>query len=478
MNPPLTRVHNGVVTRTFGSSSQVTASNVRPQTIVVVGTGYVGSVTAACLAEIGGGASVVRAVDSDESKVDALRRGNVPIHEPGLTALVRSGLARRTLTFSPDLGESIRGADVVFIAVSTPPGPDGEAFLSNVFMVARDIGRHADGPLTVVTKSTVPVGTAELLRDIIDSELRVRGVAFEIDVASNPEFLREGTAIMDFLHPDRIVIGVDSASASAALHRLYRPLVDAGHRIITMDVASAELTKYAANAMLATRISFMNQVASLCDAVGADIECVRGGIGSDPRIGSRFLDAGLGFGGSCFPKDLRALLHTASRFDVAMPIVEAANVVNEIQKHRAVEKLKQVMDLRGARVAVWGISFKPDTDDIRESPSLTVIEDLIREGAIVSVHDPEALQRRANLFPSDVRVASTEFEATQGADALVLVTEWKDYLAVDPMELRGRMSGLVVLDGRNALDRDAWSDAGFLVLSVGRPLLRPRNAGE
>ena len=447
--------------------------------LAIVGSGYVGLVTGTCLAETG---HSVTGVDIDRAKVKRLNAGEVPIYEPGLEDLLHRNMAKGRLTFTTDLAEAIDGAQAVFIAVGTPSGDDGRADLGQVLDVARAIGRVMRDYLVVITKSTVPVGTSRLVTDAVRSGLAERGESGEsidFDAASNPEFLKEGAAIEDFLRPDRIVVGVESERARAVVERIYRPFVLSGRPILYMDLQSAEITKYASNAMLATRISFMNQIAALCDAVGADVNLVRRGMGSDPRIGSSFLYAGLGFGGSCFPKDVRALIHSAGDFEIPMPILEAVNVVNEQQKHLAVSKLRSLLgvdgadSLEGVRVAVWGLAFKPNTDDVREAPALTVIDDLLAAGASVALYDPVALAQVDTRFDDRVHRARDAFDAVDGADALLLVTEWAEFRTPDVARLAAVMRGRLIVDGRNVLDHDELTAAGFTVAAIGVRSARP-----
>ncbi len=439
----------------------------------MVGTGYVGTVTAACLADLGAsyGTSVL-AVDSDPRKVEALTQGNTLIHEPGLELLLRSALQTGNLRFGSDLGDGVSRSDLVFIAVPTPSRADGGADLSAVLSVARDIGRNCMGDLVVVTKSTVPVGTGAQVLATIEAELSRRGLVngqdVRVDVASNPEFLREGSAVKDFFEPDRVVIGTQTERARLLLEQLYRPLSEEGRMIIHMDIASAEIAKYAANAMLATRISFMNQIASLCEATGADVEMVRAGIGTDDRIGPRFLRAGIGYGGSCFPKDVQALAFTARQHGISMPLIETVHEVNERQKHTAVERLQNHLELRGAVIAVWGAAFKPDTDDLRDAPAITIIDDLLAAGASVAVFDPVADVSRLAATRPGMRVATGPIDAVVDADALIHVTEWKDFRDVDTDRVASVMCGRVLFDGRNLLDVARWAESGFRVLCVGK----------
>ena len=447
--------------------------------VVIVGSGYVGLVTGACLSDTG--ANVV-CVDVDASKIDRLRRGEMPIYEPGLEALVRRNMTKARLHFTTDLADALVEADVAFIAVGTPPGDDGSADLSQVLGVASSIGRAlATRPtdyLVVVTKSTVPVGTAfkvaSHLRTSAASAAQIGVEPSEFDVASNPEFLKEGAAIEDFARPDRIVIGVETERAQAVLERLYRPFLLNARPVMFMDIASAEITKYAANAMLATRISFMNTIAALCDAVGADVSLVRRGIGSDPRIGQSFLYAGPGYGGSCFPKDVRALHATAESLGVDFGILREVEAANERQKSVPVAKLRALIDrvdgsLAGVTVALWGLAFKPNTDDIRDAPALTVISELLDAGADVRLYDPVAALP-SGMFDA-VTVCGEPYEATVGADALVLLTEWPEFRNVDPALLAMRRP--LIVDARNVLDTETLAEHGFTVASIGRPLNTP-----
>ena len=447
--------------------------------VVVVGSGYVGLVTGACLSDTG--ANVV-CVDVDTSKIERLQRGEMPIYEPGLEAVVRRNMTKARLHFTTDLADALDDADVAFIAVGTPPGDDGSADLSQVLGVASSIGRVlATNPteyLVVVTKSTVPVGTAAKvaahLRSSIEHAHRTGVEPSLFDVASNPEFLKEGAAIEDFARPDRIVIGVESERAQAVLERLYRPFLLNAHPVMFMDIASAEITKYAANAMLATRISFMNTIAALCDAVGADVSLVRRGIGSDPRIGHSFLYAGPGYGGSCFPKDVRALHATAESLGVDFGILREVEAANERQKSVPVSKLRALIDrldgsLDGVSVALWGLAFKPNTDDIRDAPALTVIAELLEAGADVRLYDPVAALP-TGMFDA-VTVCGEPYEATAGADVLVLLTEWTEFRNVDPALLGMRRP--LIVDARNVLDAETLAEHGFTVASIGRPLNNP-----
>jgi UDPglucose 6-dehydrogenase len=430
--------------------------------ITVIGTGYVGLVTGTCFAETG---HTVTCVDIDPAKVELLRGGGVPIYEPGLEELVRRNVKEGRLSFTTSCAEAVPGAEVVFIAVGTPPGETGEADLSHVLAAAEAVGRALTGYCVVVNKSTVPVGSADQVRQVLQ---RVAQVPF--DVVSNPEFLKEGAAIDDFMRPDRVVVGVESEQARAVMAELYAPFVRAEQPVLFMDLRSAELTKYAANAMLATRISFMNDVAALCDRVGADIDAVRRGVGSDRRIGHPFLHAGVGFGGSCFGKDVRALLTTARNLGLDFDLLRSVERVNERQKRSLVEKALRHFggSLAGRTFGVWGLAFKPKTDDMREAPALTVIEGLVGGGARVQAHDPVARQVAARLLPGTVELVDEPYAAAAGADALFLVTEWNEFRQPDWARLKGLMRTPVLFDGRNAWDAPKARAAGFTYYGVGR----------
>ena len=430
--------------------------------IAVVGTGYVGLVTGAGFAEFG---HTVTCVDIDAKRVDLLCQGHIPIHEPGLEGLVRRNSSLGRLSFTTSTAEAVAGAQVVFIAVGTPSSHDGAADLQYVLAAARDIGRAIDGFTVVVTKSTVPVGTAEKVKRAIQS-VTERPFA----VASNPEFLKEGDAVNDFLKPPRVVIGADDTRALDTLRSLYQGVLRTNDRIMVMDIASAELTKYAANAMLATRISFMNELARLAEVVGADVEKVRVGIGADPRIGNKFLFPGCGFGGSCFPKDLRALIHTGREHDVQLTIVDAVERANERQKRVLGRRILNHFgtSLDGKKIAIWGLAFKPETDDIRESPALTLFEQLRDAGARVSAYDPKAMDNVRALLGDEIELASDPYAATADADALVLVTEWHELRSPDYQKLTQRMRTPVLFDGRNVWSPDESRRAGFVYYGIGR----------
>ena len=431
--------------------------------ITIVGSGYVGLVAGACLAEAG---NDVQCVDVDAAKVERLRRNEIPIYEPDLEPMVRRNQAEGRLAFTTDLPAAVRHGRVIFIAVGTPSGEDGSADLTHVLGVARAIGQHMDGPKVVVTKSTVPVGTAARVREALRESAR-----HPFEVCANPEFLKEGAAVHDFMKPDRVVLGVESDEARTLLAGIYEPFTGAGNPILFMDIASAEVTKYAANAMLATRISFMNQVADLCERVGADVSRVRMGLGSDRRIGKEFLFPGPGYGGSCFPKDVKALIRTARGLGMAPLLWEAVEQVNERQKQVLFAKLQGALgpSLRGATVAVWGLAFKAETDDMRESPSLPLVESLLAAGASVRVHDPKAMEGARRHFGSRVAYARDAYEAVTGADALALVTEWMVYRTPDLERVRRLMRCPLVVDGRNLFEPERMRALGFTYHAIGRP---------
>jgi len=429
--------------------------------IAVVGTGYVGLVVGACLAETG---NTVRGLDVDAGKIAALRDNVMPIYEPGLDALVARNQAAGRLSFSTEMEASLAQADVIFIAVGTPPDEDGSADLSHVLDVAEVIGRNIAREVVVVTKSTVPVGTAARVAEVIG-----RGARHPFHMCSNPEFLKEGAAVDDFLKPDRVVLGVESDFARSVMTELYAPFVRTGRPIIFMDIPSAEMTKYAANAMLATRISFMNEVANLCERVGADVDLVRRGIGSDDRIGPSFLFPGPGYGGSCFPKDVKALANTARSLGAEPTVLDAVDAVNERQKRRLFEKVERALgEVRGALVAIWGLAFKPQTDDMREAPSLTLIAQLLEAGARVVAHDPVAIPEARRRLGDSIAFASTNYSALEGADALVIVTDWNEYRHPDFRRILSTLSRPIVVDGRNLYDPSKLRAMGFTYDSFGR----------
>ncbi|MGE0160041.1 MAG: UDP-glucose/GDP-mannose dehydrogenase family protein [Gemmatimonadales bacterium] len=435
--------------------------------IAVVGTGYVGLVAGACLAETG---NDVICADIDAAKIARLNRGEVPIYEPGLEPLIESNLTAGRLRFTTDVPAAVKASDVIFIAVGTPPDEDGSADLSHVLAVARTIGKSMDGEKVVITKSTVPVGTAKKVREAIEAE-----TDHTVHVCSNPEFLKEGAAVDDFMKPDRVVLGVDSEHAAEVLKNLYSPFVRTGHSILIMDVPSAEITKYAANSMLATRISFMNAIARLCEKTGANIDSVRRGVGSDSRIGPSFLFPGIGYGGSCFPKDVQALVRTMKSLGVDGSILEAVEDVNAGQKRTLLQRLLERVgtDLQGRRIAVWGLAFKPNTDDMREAPSIVTIDGLLEEGARVVAHDPVAMHEARRHFDDKVVYAATNYEALDGADALVIHTEWLPYRNPDFARMKAAMAQPIIFDGRNLYDPDEVAAHGFEYHSIGRPTAYP-----
>ena len=434
--------------------------------IAIVGTGYVGLVSGACFAEMG---INVTCVDIDSAKIEKLHQGIMPIYEPGLEDLVLRNVREGRLQFTTDLTSCLDDTDVVFSAVGTPPDEDGSADLRYVLEVARTVGRHMNKYLVLVTKSTVPVGTAPKVRMAVQEELDKRGVNIPFDIASNPEFLKEGAAIKDFMSPDRVVVGVESEKARELMERLYRPFTLNGYPILVMDVPSAEMTKYAANAMLATRISFMNDIANLCERVGANVDNVRKGMGSDPRIGKHFLYAGCGYGGSCFPKDVKALAHTGIENGYPMRVIEAVEAVNEAQKNIVFEKLLRAFDgdLRGKVIAMWGLSFKPETDDMREAPSLVVIEKLIEAGAVVRAYDPIAMEETHRRIGDKITYCKDMYEAVIDADALALLTEWKQFRMPSWSIIRKAMRNHVVVDGRNIYDPKELQDNVFTYSRIG-----------
>jgi UDPglucose 6-dehydrogenase len=430
----------------------------------VFGAGYVGLVTATCLAEMG---HHVICCDIDPERVDRLRRGEVPIYEPGLEELVRSNMEEGRLRFTMDAAETVRDSRVLFIAVGTPPGEDGSADVRYVLEVARTIGRHAESSKIVVNKSTVPVGTADLVREVLAETTEHSCI-----VVSNPEFLKEGTAVDDFMKPDRIVVGADDEEGREVLRAIYSPFLRTGNPVLFMDTRSAEMTKYAANAMLATRITFMNEIANLCDLVGADVDAVRAGIGSDRRIGSSFLFPGIGFGGSCFPKDIQALGRLAEQVAYDFDLIRAVHRVNELQKRLLVERVvgRFGEDLQGRRFALWGLAFKPKTDDIREAPSLVIIEELLQRGAAIRAFDPKAMENARGVLADRIEYAEEGYQALEGADALIVVTEWNEFRFPDFERMRRSLAKPIVFDGRNVYEPETMAGYGFEYHSIGRPL--------
>jgi UDPglucose 6-dehydrogenase len=432
--------------------------------ITVVGTGYVGLVTGTCLAETG---NHVCCVDIDERKVNKLKNGQITIYEPGLEKLFERNLKEERLSFTTSLEEGLQEAEIVFLALPTPPGEDGSADLKYVLGVADDIGKLLTDYKIIIDKSTVPVGTAEKVRDAI-----AKNYKGEFDVVSNPEFLREGVAVEDFLKPDRIVIGTTSERAKEQLTELYAPYVRQGNPIIFMDERSAELTKYAANAFLATKISFMNEIAQICERLGADVDMVRKGIGSDDRIGKRFLFPGIGYGGSCFPKDVKALMYSAKEVSYEFKILDAVTSVNDKQKCHLVTKLKRYFgDISGKHFALWGLAFKPNTDDIREAPALEIIEELLSEGASVAAFDPEAMNNVKNIFGDKISFCETPYDCLPNADALIIATEWNEFRTPDFDKMLSTLKEPVIFDGRNVFDVVAMEKKGFHYESIGRPLV-------
>ena len=437
--------------------------------ISIVGTGYVGLVTGTCFADVG---NQVLCVDNNQEKIDRLKDGQIPIFEPGLERLVKSSVEEGRLEFTTEIKDAVEHAEIIFIAVGTPPDEDGSADLSHVLAVAKGIGQALDDYRLVVTKSTVPVGTAAKVRDAIQAELDKRGVDLQFGVASNPEFLKEGAAIADFMKPDRIVVGVDEDRAIDIMRNLYAPFNRNHERLIVMDIPSAELTKYAANAMLATKISFMNELSNLAELLDADIELVRQGIGSDPRIGYHFIYPGCGYGGSCFPKDVQALHRTAGQHGYAARILNAVEEVNQDQKSVLLNKIdKQIgADLKGKTFAIWGLAFKPNTDDMREAPSRVIIDGLISRGAKVKAYDPVANEEAQHIYKdnSNVEMLDDLYAATDSVDALIIVTEWKTFRSPDFVKLKQQMNEAIIFDGRNIYDPNQLKDLGFRYHAIGR----------
>lgn len=434
--------------------------------IAIVGTGYVGLVSGACFAEMG---INVTCVDIDEKKIDNLLSGDIPIYEPGLDDLVKRNYEAGRLHFTTDLCSCLDDVEVVFSAVGTPPDEDGSADLKYVLAVARTFGQNIKKYTILVTKSTVPVGTAKKVKSVVQNELDRRGEKIDFEVASNPEFLKEGAAIKDFMSPDRVVIGVESERSKKIMTKLYRPFLINNFRIFFMDIPSAEMTKYAANAMLATRISFMNDIANLCDLVGANVDMVRKGIGSDSRIGPKFLYPGCGYGGSCFPKDVRALAKTAQEYGCVMCVIEAVEVVNERQKSIIFEKLGKTLDsLKDKTIALWGLAFKPETDDMREAPALVVIDQLLKAGAKVKVYDPVAMDECRRRIGDSVTYCKDMYDAAIDSDALALITEWKEFRVPSWPAMRKLMRGNAIIDGRNIYDKAELIAEGFTYTAIGK----------
>lgn len=435
--------------------------------IAIVGTGYVGLVSGTCFAEMG---TDVICVDIDTQKIENLKKGIIPIYEPGLEEMVTRNHQAGRLQFSTDLKNVLNDIDIVFCAVGTPPGEDGSTDLSYVLEVAKSIGQNMNNYVLVVNKSTVPVGTAQLVRTAIQSELDKRGVDIPFDIASNPEFLKEGAAIKDFMTPDRVVIGIDSEKAQNLLTKLYRPFLLNNFRVIFMDISSAEMTKYAANSMLATRISFMNDVANLCEIVGADVNMVRKGIGADVRIGNKFLYPGCGYGGSCFPKDVKSLIKTAESKGYNMAVLKAVEEVNDKQKLILFKKLSKEFsgNLKGKKIALWGLTFKPETDDMREAPSLILIDEILHAGGQVSVYDPVATEEAKRRFGDKITYNKDIYEASLDADAIIVVTEWKEFRLPSWQTIKKIVKTPLILDGRNIYDKQELEDIGFIYCGIGR----------
>lgn len=435
--------------------------------ISVVGTGYVGLVSGTCFAETG---IDVVCVDIDQKKIDMLNNGQIPIYEPGLGDIYKRNIEKGRLSFTTNIQDSLKDADAVFIAVGTPPDEDGSADLKYVLNVAREVGRYMDHYVVVVTKSTVPVGTSHKVKAAVAEELKKRKCDIPFDVASNPEFLKEGSAVADFLKPDRIVVGVETEQAIKVMKRLYKPFLLNGHPILFMDIASSEMTKYAANSMLATKISFMNDIANLCELVGADVSMVRKGIGSDARIGNHFIYPGTGYGGSCFPKDVQALIRTGDDKGHSLEILKAVENVNNRQKSVLVGKIQQHFggDLAGKKFAVWGLAFKPKTDDMREAPSLVIIEHLLKAGAEVVAYDPVAMHETQRILGDTIGYAKDEYDACLDADALILVTEWSEFRMPNFRVLGKLLKNRLIFDGRNIYEPEEMREEGFTYYSIGR----------
>ena len=435
--------------------------------IAIVGTGYVGLVTGSCFAEMG---TDVTCIDVNSEKIEGLKNGVIPIFEPGLDEIVARNVAAGRLHFTTSLAECINDVEVLFIAVGTPPQEDGSSDLHHVLDVAKTIGQNLDRYLLVVNKSTVPIGTAQKVRQTIAAELAARNKNIEFDIASNPEFLKEGDAINDFMRPDRVVVGVDAERAKKLMTQLYNPFMLVNFRILFMDIASAEMTKYAANSMLATRVSFMNDIANLCDLLGANINMVRQGIGADKRIGSKFLYAGCGYGGSCFPKDIKALIQIAKENKYNLQILSAVEQINQEQKKIVFKKLQQHFagNLHGKTIALWGLAFKPQTDDIREATSLVIIQLLLDAGCKINVYDFAAMQEVKHVFGDKINYANNMLDATKDADALLLITEWKEFRMPDWEQIKNQMNTLVIIDGRNIYNRAQLTEMGFTYYGIGQ----------
>lgn len=434
--------------------------------VTIVGSGYVGLVTGACFSEVG---IDVTCVDVDQKKIENLNNGIIPIYEPGLENMIARNMKKGRLKFTTNINEALVDSEVLFISVGTPPGEDGSADLKYVLAVARDCGKHMSGYILVITKSTVPVGTSKKVKKVLQEELDKRNVDIEFDVASNPEFLKEGAAINDFLKPDRIVVGLDSQRAENLIKNLYNPFTLNGHPIIFMDIVSAEMTKYAANAMLATKISFINDIANLCEIVGADINKVRKGIGSDSRIGPKFIYPGIGYGGSCFPKDVQALIRTASENNYELQVLQAVEAVNKYQKLVLFNKISTYFkgDLKGRTIGIWGLSFKPQTDDMREAPSLSIINSLLQAGAIVKAYDPVAIDEAKHHFGDTITYCEDQYEALIDSDCLAILTEWPEFKFPNFKIMHKLINKQVIFDGRNIYDREQVTKNGFEYFCIG-----------
>jgi UDPglucose 6-dehydrogenase len=434
--------------------------------VIIVGTGYVGLVTGTCFADVG---INVICIDIDKEKIENLKKGISPIYEPGLDDLIERNVEKRRLTFSTDLSSCVNEADVVFIAVGTPPDEDGSADLQYVLAVASEVGKHMNKYILVVTKSTVPVGTAEKVRTAVQKELDKRNSKLEFDIASNPEFLKEGAAIEDFMKPDRIVVGIESAKAEEIMNHLYKPFVMNGHPIIFMDIPSAEMTKYAANSMLATKISFMNDIANLCEIIGADVNMVRKGIGSDTRIGTKFIYPGIGYGGSCFPKDVKALIKTADENGYSMRVLKAVEDVNDDQKSVLFNKIKKYYNnnLSGKQIALWGLSFKPQTDDMREAPSLVLIKKLLEAGCKVKAYDPVAIPETKRRIGNSINYIEDPYDALKDSDCLLIATEWTEFRLPDFALIKKLLKKPVIFDGRNIYNNKEMKAEGFEYFCIG-----------
>ncbi|MDT8400333.1 MAG: UDP-glucose/GDP-mannose dehydrogenase family protein [Bacteroidales bacterium] len=435
--------------------------------ITIVGTGYVGLVSGTCLAETG---ISVQCIDKDRDKIGKLNQGIIPIYEPGLAPMIKRNVDAGRLKFSTDIKEALKDSQAALIAVGTPPDEDGSADLKYVIAVAEDIGRYITDYILVITKSTVPIGTSEKVRQKIADELSKRGVKIDFDVASNPEFLKEGDAVNDCMKPERIIVGTDSERAFSLIEKMYKPFVLNGHPVIYMDIPSAEMTKYAANAMLATKISFINDMANLCEKVGADINMVRRGIGSDSRIGNKFIYAGLGYGGSCFPKDVKAIIKTAADHGYDLRVLKAVDEVNESQKESIFYKVYRHFgeNLKGVKIGLWGLSFKPNTDDMREAPSLTLINRFLEHGAEISAYDPVAMDEAKRRLGNTISYSEDSYGSLVDADALVLVTEWNEFRNPNWTVIHKIMKNRIVFDGRNIYEREVLEQAGFIYYGIGR----------